>query len=128
LLLPDFFLSYFLLSLQFINNSYSTKTNRIMGKIIDREKRTIAFMIRLYCRHRLHQQEPSEEYRALIDYCQHRLDHCRWQDEKPACKHCPCHCYAPAQRECVRQIMRWTGPRMILYAPLEVLRHLLNKG
>jgi len=118
----------FLLPLQFINNSYSTKTNRIMGKVIDREKRTIAFMIRLYCRHRLHQQEPSEEYRALTDYCQHRLDHCRWQDEKPACKRCPCHCYAPEQRERVRQIMRWTGPRMILYAPLEVLRHLLNKG
>ena len=75
-----------------------------MGKVIDREKRTIAFMIRLYCRHRLHQQEPSE------------------------CKRCPCHCYAPEQRERVRQIMRWTGPRMILYAPLEVLRHLLNKG
>lgn len=118
----------FLLPLQFINNSYSTKTNRIMGKVIDREKRTIAFMIRLYCRHRLHQQEPSEEYRSLIDYCHHRLDHCRWQDEKPVCKRCPCHCYAPAQRERVRQIMRWTGPRMILYAPLEVLRHLLNKG
>lgn len=99
-----------------------------MGKVIDREKHTIAFMIQLYCRHRLHQAEPSEEYRSLIDYCHHRLDHCRWQDEKPACKRCPCHCYAPAQRERVRQIMRWTGPRMILYAPLEVLRHLLNKG
>ncbi|MGN1254023.1 MAG: nitrous oxide-stimulated promoter family protein [Prevotella sp.] len=99
-----------------------------MGKVIEREKRTIAFMIRLYCRRRLHQQEPDEKHAALINYCQRRLDRCRWQDKKPPCKHCPCHCYAPEQREEVRKIMRWTGPRMLLFAPLEVLRHLLGKG
>ena len=64
----------------------------------------------------------------MIEYCQTQLSHCRWQDEKPPCKFCTSHCYAKKQREQVRLIMRWMGPRMVLYAPLEVVRHLLKKG
>lgn len=99
-----------------------------MGKVIEREKRTIALMIRLYCRHKLKQRTPDAEHQALIDYCQRRLDQCRWLDAKPACRYCPSHCYAQQQREEVRRIMRWMGPRMVLYAPMEVVRHLLKKG
>lgn len=99
-----------------------------MGKVINREKRTIAFMIRLYCQRHLHLSLPDAKHAALIEYCQRRLDRCRWQDKKPACKRCPVHCYAPSQREEVRRIMRWAGPRMMFYAPLETIRHLLGKG
>jgi hypothetical protein len=30
-------------------------------------------------------------------------------DNKPACKQCPVHCYQPAKREEMKQIMRWAG-------------------
>lgn len=99
-----------------------------MSRVIKREKHTIERMIRLYCRHRLHQQQPNEEYTALTAYCIRRLDLCKWGEQKPPCKLCPSHCYAPEQREKVRQIMKWMGPRMIFYAPMEVVRHLLGKG
>ncbi len=102
--------------------------DKFMGKVIEREKRIIALMIRLYCRHKLKQKEPDAEHAALIEYCQTQLSHCRWQDEKPPCKFCTSHCYAKKQREQVRLIMRWMGPRMVLYAPMEVVRHLLKKG
>ena len=37
------------------------------------------------------------------------------------------HCYAPAQREQIRAIMRYAGPRMILHHRVAAIRHLLKK-
>ncbi len=94
---------------------------------IEREKAVVRLMIRLYCRHHLGQQEPSPEYAALADYACQRLDRCRFGAQKPTCRRCPIHCYAPARREQIRRVMRWAGPRMLFYAPLESLRHLLRR-
>ena len=94
---------------------------------IEWEKQTIEKMVRLFCRHRLHQDTPSEEYLHLTEYALKRLDHCRFGNNKPACKNCPIHCYAPKERAMVREIMRWTGPRMMLYAPLDAIRHVWRK-
>jgi hypothetical protein len=65
---------------------------------IEREKAVVRLMIRLYCRHHLGQQEPSPEYAALADYACQRLDRCRFGAQKPTCRRCPIHCYAPAVR------------------------------
>lgn len=102
-----------------------------MNKLItgkrEKEKRTVEKMIRLYCQHHLRQEELQEEYQQLVDYCARRLDHCSWGDAKPACQDCPHHCYAPRQREQIRQVMRWVGPRIVVYGPMEYLRHLLGR-
>ena len=95
----------------------------LMNKI-EREKQIVRRMIELYCRHKLHTKEMPEEYQRLTDFSARRLDHCRWGENKPACKNCPIHCYPRKEREQIRQIMRWTGPRMLLFAPLEVVRHI----
>ncbi|MDI8106979.1 nitrous oxide-stimulated promoter family protein, partial [Salmonella enterica subsp. enterica serovar Anatum] len=42
--------------------------------------------------------------------------------EKPACKQCPVHCYQPAKREEMKQIMRWAGPRMLWRHPVLTVR------
>ncbi len=90
---------------------------------IEREQQTVRKMIALYCRHRLKQAKMSEEYSYLADYACRRLELCRFGEEKDSCKRCPVHCYAPKEREQIREVMRWMGPRMILYAPKETLRH-----
>jgi hypothetical protein len=54
------------------------------------------------------------------------LETCRYGPLKGSCKQCTVHCYAPAQREKIRAVMRYAGPRMLLYHPLEALRHLLR--
>lgn len=46
-------------------------------------------------------------------------------DPKPACKHCPQHCYAPAYRAQIRKVMRYSGRRLILSGRLDYLWHLL---
>ncbi len=44
---------------------------------------------------------------------------------KPSCKHCPIHCYRPGHREMVREIMRFSGKKLILRGRLDLLWHYL---
>ena len=45
-------------------------------------------------------------------------------DVKSFCSACPVHCYSHEMREKVREVMRWSGPRMLLYHPLMTLHHM----
>ena len=94
---------------------------------IEREKQTVRKMIELYCRHRLEEDAMPEEYKLLAEYAYRRLDHCRYGEKKTACKDCSTHCYAPKEREAIREVMRWVGPRMIWYAPKDAILHILKK-
>jgi len=57
----------------------------------------------------------------LLYACERRL-RCPL-DEKPACKHCPVHCYKPSHREKVREIMRFSGRALIRRGRLDLLWH-----
>lgn len=94
---------------------------------IDNEKRVVEQMVELYCLHKLHLPAIDDEHKALITYAHKRLDGCKFSEQKPACKRCPIHCYKPDMREKIRAIMRWAGPRMIIYNPIAAIKHLLNK-
>lgn len=94
---------------------------------IEREKLTVRSMIELYCRRRHRSGTvPCDECASLIEYCEARLDRCRFGERKPTCRNCQIHCYAPARREEIRAVMRWAGPRMIFYRPFDFLRHLIH--
>lgn len=84
-------------------------------------------MVALYCRNKLRLHTMPEEYSALADYACQRLDHCRFGEDKPACSKCGVHCYKPEMREHIREVMRWTGPRMIYHSPISLIRHILGK-
>ena len=94
---------------------------------IEREKQTVRKMIELYCRHHLKERTMPEEYQHLAEFACHRLDHCKYGEQKTACKDCPTHCYAPKEREQIREIMRRVGPRMILYSPKDAIIHIWEK-
>ncbi|HII4351160.1 TPA: nitrous oxide-stimulated promoter family protein [Enterobacter cloacae] len=96
------------------------------GKRISREKKTIAKMIALYEK-QCPQASPEEgHYQALNAYANKRLDKCAFGEDKPACKQCPVHCYQPARREEMKQVMRWAGPRMLWRHPILTVRHLID--
>jgi len=46
-------------------------------------------------------------------------------DPKPACKRCVKHCYHPAYREKIREVMRFSGTRLLLTGRLDYLFHFL---
>ncbi|MGC8879687.1 MAG: nitrous oxide-stimulated promoter family protein [Anaerolineae bacterium] len=98
-----------------------------MGRI-EREKKTIAAMIRIYCRdqHGGH-KALCASCQALLQYALQRLDKCPFGAEKPTCARCPVHCYKPSMREEIRRVMRYAGPRMLYTHPILAIRHLWDE-
>lgn len=44
-------------------------------------------------------------------------------DPKPSCKHCEIHCYAPGHRERVREIMRYSGKKLMRRGRVDLIYH-----
>ena len=44
-------------------------------------------------------------------------------DPKPSCKHCHIHCYSTEYRQKIREVMSFSGRRMILRGRLDYLWH-----
>jgi hypothetical protein len=90
------------------------------------EKRTLVRMFHIYCK-ALHKPSGGlcSECDALLEYSLKRLMHCQFGEDKPTCKLCPVHCYSPQKRDEVREIMRFSGPRMIYHSPVLSIRHLI---
>ena len=99
---------------------------------LGREVKTIAAMIALYCRdhHGTHASDAGDglcpDCGELLAYARVRLDKCRYGAEKPTCSNCETHCYKPAMRERVREVMRYSGPRMLKKHPVLAVAHLVD--
>ncbi|HHT63710.1 MAG: nitrous oxide-stimulated promoter family protein [Bacillota bacterium] len=91
---------------------------------IRREKKIIKTMIELYCR-KNHGTKAGlcPTCGELLDYAFRRLDKCKFGGEKPVCNKCRVHCYQKDMREKVRQVMRFSGPRMIYLHPVLAAEH-----
>ena len=94
----------------------------------EREKRVVSLMISLYCRknHGTRKGELCPECQALTDYAVSRSEHCPFMETKTFCSNCRVHCYKPEMREKIRQVMRFSGPRMIMYHPVMAVRHVIE--
>ena len=68
-----------------------------------------------------------DECAELMRYAKVRLQKCPYGDAKPTCANCPIHCYKKLQREQVRTVMRYAGPRMPLRHPWRALTHTFDK-
>lgn len=93
---------------------------------LDRERRTIAAMIAIYCRDHHGTGALCETCAALEAYASERIDRCVYGPEKPTCVNCPIHCYKLDRREAVREVMRYAGPRMLRRHPILAIRHILD--
>lgn len=96
----------------------------------EKEQRIVDEMIALYCRKNHKQKEKHdglcEDCRALRDYAWARSEKCPFMEQKTFCSSCKVHCYEPEMREKVRTVMRFSGPRMLLYHPVLALYHVYN--
>lgn len=92
-----------------------------------REKQTVALMIRLYCRKNHGTRNTlCPECAELTQYAMQRSDKCPFMETKTFCSNCQVHCYKPVMREKIRQVMRFSGPRMMLYHPVLAVRHVIE--
>ncbi|MFA7116675.1 MAG: nitrous oxide-stimulated promoter family protein [Bacteroidales bacterium] len=85
---------------------------------IHKEQRIVSKMIDIYARK--YDFPEAEELKA---YAIEKLEHCTFGENKPSCRKCPIHCYKTDMRTLIKKVMRYSGPRMIFYAPLEIFKH-----
>jgi hypothetical protein len=94
---------------------------------LDREWRTVVAMIRIYCGGRHGRStDLCRDCEELRVYARARLQRCVFGGGKPTCANCPVHCYQPARREQMKQVMRYAGPRMLLHHPILTVRHWID--
>lgn len=92
---------------------------------LDRERLTMSKMVSIYCadHHGGSEEALCNECDEFLDYANVRLQKCPYGDDKPTCSNCPIHCYKPARRDQVKEIMRYAGPRMLLHHPWLAITH-----
>jgi len=93
-----------------------------------REMKTVEEMIKLYC-HDHHQTKGDElcaDCQSLKNYAFARIKNCVFNPDKPTCKNCTVHCYSTRNKEAIREVMRYSGPRMMLRFPGLTIMHLID--
>ncbi len=91
-----------------------------------REKEMVSQMIALYCKKRHHTAVGlCAECAELDDYARQRSNQCPFMETKTFCSNCKVHCYKPVMREKIREVMRFSGPRMIFHHPVAAIRHVI---
>lgn len=93
----------------------------------EKEKRTVSLMIEIYCHKKHGTKTLCKECKNLLEYAHARIEYCPHMATKSFCSKCKTHCYKKDMRERIREVMRFSGPRMIFYSPLLVLRHGLER-
>ena len=97
-----------------------------MEKLGKQEKdiRVLATFIGTYCRgkHKSRKGELCADCSGLLAYAQMKREKCPL-DPKPECKHCHIHCYGKNQRAAIREVMGYSGRRLLLRGRLDLLWH-----
>lgn len=93
----------------------------------EKEKAVVSKMIELYCRKK-HKTADGlcKECAELESYAHLRSDLCPFMETKTFCSNCKVHCYKPEKREQIREVMRFSGPRMIFVDPLMAISHVVE--
>jgi len=92
-----------------------------------RERKTVEAMLHIYCRD-MHKTGKGlcSVCTGLLNYAKRRLDKCPFQEGKTTRANCRVHCYKPDMRVKIREVMRYSGPRMTFRHPIFALFHVLN--
>jgi len=87
------------------------------------EKIIVGYMIDLYCRKKHKGEGLCADCEQLMQYALERLTKCHFGTDKTACKDCKAHCYKNDMRNRIREVMRFSGPRMLFYYPKDTFLH-----
>lgn len=111
---------------------------------LTRDLKTLARFIDIYCKHKHPDAEKESvsvpgfdldrlakpgltlcaDCRKLLAHAFVKRSHCPMHP-KPACKHCPSHCYHPRYRAAIREVMKFSGRHLVLTGRIDYLAHLL---
>ena len=92
-----------------------------------RERKTIRAMIAIWCEEKHGNNEQlCDDCQDILDYAMIRLDHCPFGESKSTCANCRIHCYSSEYRVMIKEVMRFSGPRMIFKHTLLAMAHFVD--
>ncbi len=106
---------------------YAIVSDMLSERELRRREKVLHTMIHLYCRARhMGSEKLCPSCSDLFSYAAEKMRTCPSLDRGMFCSSCEVHCYGEKEREQIREIMRYSGPRMMLHHPLMALSHLLH--
>lgn len=88
------------------------------------EKHIVNLMIKIYCKGKKHSQEGyCNDCKGLMAYSNMRVDKCPFMETKTFCQNCKVHCFKKDMRARIKEVMRYSGPRMIFHHPILTIQH-----
>ena len=87
------------------------------------EKKIIELMVKIYCS-KNHKGSICEDCEKVLNYSFLRIDKCRYMETKSFCSACETPCYNTIMRNKMKDIMSYSGKRLIFYNPLIVFKHI----
>jgi hypothetical protein len=90
----------------------------------EKDRYVLEQFVRIFCqgKHKTPKGELCPECADLLSYATQRLQRCP-KDPKPSCKHCETHCYRPAYRQRIREVMRYSGMWLLRHGRLDLIKH-----
>ena len=92
----------------------------------EKEKQTVSLTIHIYCKKNHGAGELCESCKALENYAFQRINKCPFMENKIFCSNCKVHCYKPDMRSQIKEVMRFSGPRMLFYHPVLAIKHVIE--
>ena len=115
-----------------MDSNYANKQTYTSADLVrlKRDVKTLMVMAEMYCHDHKHIKPEKEalcpKCSDLIEYAITRTYSCPRQ-HKTTCDTCTIRCYKPNKQRAIREIMAYSGPRMIFRHPLMAIRHLAKK-
>lgn len=100
-------------------NERQTKKKR------EKEIEVVTKMVEIYCRKKHKCKKPCDECQDLINYATLRTTRCPFMSNKTFCSNCKVHCYKNEYRVKIKEVMRFSGPWMLLYHPIMAINHVV---
>ncbi|MBA4686546.1 MAG: nitrous oxide-stimulated promoter family protein [Candidatus Galacturonibacter soehngenii] len=94
---------------------------------VEQEISVVEKMIEIYCNQHKHAKKGlCKDCEEILTYAKGQINRCPHMKDKTFCSTCKTHCYKPVMREKIRIIMRYSGPRLLMYHPILTIKHGLN--
>lgn len=94
-----------------------------MNRLNDKQKMLIA----IFGVYQKYNKDTDLNLEEIKSYSLKRLDNCIHIGEDIFCGFCEIQCFGDKYKKEIRSIMRFSGPRMILYHPIMAIRYLKAK-
>ena len=107
-------------------NLSEKREQQVKHPYIAKDVETIRIMTEIFCHaHHDTKEGMCPECEDFYLYAVKRLACCPFGEKKPVCGSCKIHCFGKGYKEKAKEIMAFSGPRLILKHPYLSFRHLV---